>query len=109
MDADPPPAARSSAEPEPIELVLYVSPSSAACARARVALGRILAGCDTSRVRLDVRDLSQGAEGAEEDHVLFTPTLVKRRPRPRAWFVGDLGDAGVVATLMVTLGLERTA
>jgi len=43
----------------------------------------------------------------EEDQLVFTPTLVKRSPPPRAWVVGDLSDHGVVVTLLDMAGIQR--
>jgi hypothetical protein len=38
--------------------------------------------------------------------VVFTPTLVKRRPEPRAWILGDLSDPAVVTDLLHMCGIE---
>ena len=45
-------------------------------------------------------------ERAEKDHVVFTPTLVKLGPEPRAWIVGDLSDPAVVADIIHMCGIE---
>jgi hypothetical protein len=37
---------------------------------------------------------------------VFTPTLVKRGPGPRAWVLGDLSDAAVVIDLLKICGLK---
>ena len=37
---------------------------------------------------------------------VFTPTLVKRRPEPRAWILGDLSDPSVLTDLLHMCGIE---
>ena len=89
-----------------VELVLYVSLASTASLRAQSSLAQLLTGFDDSQVRLEVRDVAQHPAAAEEDHVLFTPTLVKREPLPRAWFVGAL-DPGTATALLLACGVEK--
>src|SRR5690606_23252575 len=94
--------------PPRIELVLYVSSSSPASARARRNLERALAGYDAAKVSLVVVDLSRpGAESAPDDRVAFTPTLVKRVPPPRTWLLGDLRDLRVLRQLLEDAGVAR--
>jgi len=64
------------------------------------------AGCP---IRYSVRDVAKEPAGAEEDQVVFTPTLVKRGPGPRAWVLGDLADAAVVIELLKMCGLKPSA
>jgi hypothetical protein len=54
-----------------------------------------------------VFDLAVDPARAERDNVIFTPTLVKHRPPPQAWIVGDLGDPAVVSDLFHMCGIER--
>jgi hypothetical protein len=61
---------------------------------------------DAARIRFEVLDVTSAAEQAERDRVLFTPTLVKRRPGPPAWLVGDTG-VQLVGTLLVSCGVEK--
>jgi hypothetical protein len=91
-----------------IELVLYVSPNSGACIRAANHMRQLLAGFESSQVSFEVKDLSRNISEAEEDHVIFTPTLVKRHPEPPAWFVGDGVDPDVMSALLVSCGVERS-
>jgi CheY-like chemotaxis protein len=89
------------------DLVLYVSAGSAASAKARRSMERTLrefAGCP---IRYAVRDVAEEPTEAEQDQVVFTPTLVKRAPGPRAWVLGDLADAAVVVDLPRICGLRR--
>jgi hypothetical protein len=53
-----------------------------------------------------VLDLARAPERAEHDNVVFTPTLVKRQPAPRAWILGDLSDPAVVTDLLYMCGIE---
>jgi hypothetical protein len=88
------------------DLVLYVSAGSAASAKARRSMERTLcdfAGCP---IRYAVRDVAEEPIEAEQDQVVFTPTLVKRGPGPRAWVLGDLADAVVVVDLPRICGLK---
>jgi len=64
----------------PVELVLYVSPASPASARAQRNLQELVARLGGSKVDLDVCDVSEDAERAEADRILFTPTLVATSP-----------------------------
>ena len=91
-----------------LDLVLYVSPRSAASARARRRMDEVLAGCDPQGIRYEVCDLFKNADSAERDRVVFTPTLVKRGPGPRLWIVGDLSQDEAVRDLLVMCGAQRT-
>jgi CheY-like chemotaxis protein len=89
-----------------VELTLYISPTSPPSMKARRNLERMIADFPAARIRFDVLDLAREPERAESDNVVFTPTLVKRRPEPRAWFLGDLSDRRVVADLLHMCGVE---
>jgi hypothetical protein len=90
-----------------VELTLYISAASAASLRARSQIERALADFDRSRVQFEVLDVSLAVRRAEADHVIFTPTLVKRRPDPPAWFVGEAGG-NFMSALLASCGVERT-
>jgi len=104
VPAPPPPAADGGAAAA--DLVLYVSAGSAASARARRNMESTLRSFAGSRVRYAVCDVGEEPAKAEEDQVVFTPTLVKRSPDPRAWVLGDLADAAVVIDLLKMCGLK---
>lgn len=91
------------------DLVLYVSAGSPASAKARRRMEETLRGYAGCPIRYAVRDVATEPAGAEEDQVLFTPTLVKRGPGPRAWVLGDLADAGVVIELLKICGVKPSA
>ena len=97
-------------EPPPrVELVLYVNAHAPSSQRARTTLERVLRAFPAESVVLEVRDVGREALRAEEDGVLFAPTLVKSAPKPRAWIVGDLGDGSALTALLQASGLEGNA
>jgi len=88
------------------DLVLYVAAGSVASANARRSMETILrqfAGCP---IRYAVRDVAEEPGKAEEDQIVFAPTLVKRSPGPRTWVLGDLADAVVVVDMLKMCGLR---
>jgi CheY-like chemotaxis protein len=106
------PAARTAATPPPavsadgVEMVLYVSPDSPPSLKAQRNMERLLKGFRGAEIAFEVLDVAQEPERAERDNVVFTPTLVKRRPEPRAWILGDLSDPAVVTDLLHMCGIE---
>lgn len=86
-----------------VELVLYVSAHSLASARALAVLRSAVRERGRA-VKLTVCDLAARPEAAEDDNVVFTPTLVKRHPAPRTWILGDLSRAEAVQALLETFG-----
>ena len=92
-----------------VELALYVNKVWITSARARENLERILDEYARSQVRLKVFDVADDPLAGEADQVVFTPTLVKRSPPPRAWVVGDLSDDNIVKSLLDMSGVQRRA
>jgi hypothetical protein len=89
-----------------VDLVLYVSASSRYAQAARRNCEEQLARFDRRMVQLEICDISRHPERAEEDSVCFTPMLVKRRPLPRAYVVGDLSDGASLVGLLESCGLD---
>ena len=89
-----------------VELVLYVS-QQASSQRARQTLARVVQTFVDGEVSVSFSDVATEPLRAESDGVLFTPTLVKVRPKPRAWIVGDLADGSAVLALLHASGLEE--
>jgi hypothetical protein len=87
-----------------IELILYVSPQSLACARAERVMHGILAGYDERTIDFRVCDTTLDPESATRDRIIFTPTLVKRSPPPHVWVLGDLSKSEVVTDLLQMCG-----
>jgi len=91
-----------------IELLLYTAGRSPASMRALRQMKKVLAGYEPAQVDFQVIDLAEGRPAsAEEDHILLTPTLVRRSPRPRTWVVGDLEDTTLISDLLEHSGVER--
>ena len=101
-----PPLANTVAEAGParkLDLVLYVSAQSLPSARAAQAV-RALIPDGHPDVHLTICDLSLHPGAGDEDNIVFTPTLVKRRPVPRAWILGDLTRTETLSDLLRTFG-----
>lgn len=92
--------------PRPVELVLYVSPASPACARARRNIQELIARLEGAKVELAICDVSEDADQAEADRILFTPTLVVRRPL-LTWIVGDLTNREEVLRVLRSVETEE--
>jgi CheY-like chemotaxis protein len=96
------------AAPEPlVEFALYISRVSPPSLRARRNMDALLAGFNRKQVHVEVCDLALNPTKADRDRVIFTPTLVKRRPGPSTWVLGDLSDTTMVVDLLTMYGVER--
>ena len=93
---------------QPVELVLYVSGSSPASARALANLRRILRQYKSGHVAVDVCDLMADPTCGERDQIAFTPTLFKRAPEPPMWILGDLSRPEPLTELLEYYGVEPT-
>jgi CheY-like chemotaxis protein len=83
-----------------LEAVLYVSSGSAASARARRYLEDLVARMGVPGLRLEVCDVARDARRAEQDRVVYTPTLVRRTPGPPVWVVGDPSESALLPDLL---------
>ena len=95
--ADSMAAAMQPAGTAQLELTLYVTGTSLKSQKAMRNLQRALRGHDPRAVRLVVCDVADepggdNCENLEVDHILVTPTLVRRHPPPKVWIVGDLSN-----------------
>ena len=88
-----------------VDLLLYVSPQSMACARAARVMREILLRYDTADVSFTVRDLTHDPDEATNNRIVFTPTLLKRLPQPNVWIRGDLSKPDIVVDLLHTCGI----
>ena len=82
-------------------LKLYVTGKTA---RAESAIANIKRICDEDlhgQYELEIIDVLEHPELAEQDKILATPTLIKQLPPPLRRVIGDLSDAD-----KVLLGLE---
>jgi hypothetical protein len=90
-----------------VDLVLYVSPASENCRRAKRAIENVLERFDVSQVHFTILDVAADPEYAAGDSVVFTPTLVKRAPGPRTWIIGNLENDEVLMDLLDGSGVAR--
>ena len=90
-----------------LELILYVSAASPASVRAELAMKEVLKRFATDEISYSVCDLAKYPGEAERDRVIFTPTLVKRFPAPRAWVLGNLDNPSIVVELLMAAGITR--
>lgn len=91
----------TSASPPSYVLKLYITGKSAKATQAIANLRRI---CDDElqgSYDLQIIDVLEHPELAEDDKILATPTLIKRLPPPLRRVIGDLSDKH-----KVLLGLE---
>ena len=82
-------------------LKLYVTGKSA---KSEVAIANLRRICDQElqgKYELQVVDVLEQPQAAEDDRVLATPTLIKQLPPPLRRVIGDLSDKH-----KVLLGLE---
>ena len=82
-------------------LKLYVTGKTP---RAEVAIANLRRICDeelSSEYELQIIDVLENPQLAEDDRILATPTLIKRLPPPLRRVIGDLSDKD-----KVLLGLE---
>ena len=84
----------------PLTLRLYVS-GQARNSRTAIRNLESLRAALTASAAVEVVDVREKPELAEEDRILATPTLVRREPPPVRKIIGDLSD-----THRVLAGLE---
>ncbi len=99
MSADP------AAEPASLVLRLYVADNAPNSLLAQANLTRLCAGLSQPHT-VEVVDVLQAPERAQNDGVSLTPTLVRLAPPPVLKFVGDLSD---LARVRAVLGLPEPA
>jgi circadian clock protein KaiB len=77
-------------------LRLYVTGNTPRSERAIANLRRLCADVLRNGCEVEVIDVLEQPQLAEEDRVLATPTVIRRVPAPERRVVGDLSDAGRV-------------
>jgi CheY-like chemotaxis protein len=90
-----------------IDLVLYTSPASDKCQKAIRAIQRVLDRYNISQVNFTICDVAKDPREAQEDSIVFTPTLVKRGPGPRTWLIGNLDQPDLLVDLLDVSGVDR--
>ena len=83
-------------------LKLYITGKTARSDRAISSLNEICESELRNRYRLEVIDVLESPDLAEQDKILATPTLIKDLPPPIRRIIGDLSDRK-----KVLLGLDR--
>ena len=58
-------------------------------------------------IAFTICDVANDPQGAEEDSIVFTPTLVKRGPGPRTWLIGNLDQPDLLIDLLDVSGVDR--
>jgi len=96
--------ARSSAR---LELILYVSGSSASSVRAVGNLRRLLRNYQDGQISLSIHDLAVDPAAGERDQIAFTPTLCKEAPGPPMRILGDLSNPQPLVELLEFYGVDR--
>ncbi len=92
--------------PAQVELILYVS-ASPRCVRAIDTIKAVVSRFPQERVALTIHDLSTDPSQGVEDSISYTPTLVRRRPRPRTFILGDITNPEIVVELLQGAGEEN--
>jgi circadian clock protein KaiB len=94
--ASPLPASQAAASSIPAEnkliLQLYVSGMSP---KSMAAIGNITQLCDEylhNAFELEIIDIYKHPEIAAEQHIVFSPSLIKRFPLPRKILIGNLSN-----------------
>ena len=89
-----------------VVLRLYVSGHTTRSEQALANARRLLSQPGAAAVDLEVIDILQHPELAEEENLLATPTLIKVAPPPIRRVIGDLSDMQAVSD---ALGLSQDA
>lgn len=84
------------------QLKLFVLGSTPKSAAALSNLRRLLERELPGRYALEVVDVALHPQQAEDEHILATPTLIKKAPGPVHRIIGDMSDT---AKVLLGLGL----
>ncbi|WP_207420665.1 circadian clock KaiB family protein [Desertivirga brevis] len=79
-----------------LELRLYIAGSSLISMRAITNLQEILESYLKGQYELEIVDIHQQPELAQQDNISALPVLVKTSPVPKRLLVGDMSDKGKV-------------
>ena len=80
----------------PYQLQLFVTGQGVLAKRAITNIQRI---CDHDlggQVQIEIIDILEHPQAAEDARILATPTLIKKLPQPLRRIIGDLTNRGVV-------------
>jgi circadian clock protein KaiB len=76
-----------------IILRLYITGMSENSVRAIHNITQLCHGYLKERFDLEVVDIYKNPSVAEEQKIIFSPSLVRQHPLPKKTFIGDLSDA----------------
>lgn len=88
----------------PYRLKLYVTGQTPRSRGAIRNLKRLIDDLIPDNCELDIIDVLENPQSAEDDKILATPTLIKELPLPQRRIIGDLSD-----TAKVREGLELSS
>jgi circadian clock protein KaiB len=84
----------------PVSLRLYVASDSAPSAQARRQLATLQERFGGQDWEVEVVDVFERPELAEEDRILATPVLIRVSPLPRLSVIGNFADSSAVASAL---------
>lgn len=102
--ASPPAEAADPDDGHPYQLQLFVAGASFHSVQAITNLKQI---CEThlrGRYRLEIIDVYQQKQAAEQQQIIALPLLIKRSPLPERRLIGDMSD---VQRVLAGLGLTH--
>jgi circadian clock protein KaiB len=93
----------------PYRLKLYVTGQTPRSRGAIRNLKRLIDDLIPDNCELDIIDVLENPQSAEDDKILATPTLVKELPPPQRRIIGDLSDTEKVREGLELISQERFA
>lgn len=91
----------------PGHLRLYVTDNTVLSERAITNVRALLRDELAGQYNLEIVDVLEHPEAADEGRIVVTPTLVRQRPEPVRRLVGDLSDRTVVLASLQLPNLPR--
>jgi circadian clock protein KaiB len=98
---------KKEAERAHVALRLYVAGDTGPSAQARSQVETLLERLAGERWQVEVVDVFDRPDLAEEDRILATPVLIRLLPAPRLSVIGDLSDWRAVAGILDLQGRSR--
>lgn len=90
-----------------VELCLFVAGDTGPSARARRQLERFRTELGDANWRVEVIDVAEHPDLAEQAGIVATPVLIRLAPLPRRSVIGDFGDFEAVADVLGLGGEPR--
>lgn len=86
-----------------LTLKLYVNGTSGKSRQAMNNLRELLDEHLPNTFSLEIIDISQDVEALDREHILATPTLIKKLPSPSVRIIGDLSNSDAVLAEINTI------